>query len=287
MPTVRHGLCILALGSFAALLLAAVGTAQVPEPAPIPYVASIKANVSGSDSSFTHRLPGGTFLASNMKIHDMIAFAYGLQPFEVEGGPDWIRDARFDVTIKAEQNVGPVAIGPTPIGLQLARDVLAKRFLFQAHRETRERPVFALLRARQDGALGRRLKKSATDCAALAAEAGKSGAPWPPRSADGRILCGLQTQGNTLTAGGYPMTEFQRYLTGQTQRAVIDRTGLSGAWDFELTFAPPDVNADVSPDRNIPTLFTALQEQLGLKLESTRGPAEVLVIDHIERPTPD
>jgi uncharacterized protein (TIGR03435 family) len=277
----------LAAGAAAALSVTALVTGQSLEPPLLPYVASVKINASGDQASFTRRLPGGTFLASNIKLHDMIAFAHGLQAFEVEGGPDWIRDVRFDVTIKAEANVGPVAIGPTQIGLQLTRDVLAKRFSFQAHRETRDRPVFALVRSREDGALGPRIKRSATDCAALAAEAGKSGAPWPPRSAEGRILCGLQTQGNTLTAGGYPMSEFQRYLTGQTQRAVIDRTGLAGAWDFELTFAPPDVGADASADRNIPTLFTALPEQLGLKLDSTRGPAEVLVVDRIERPTPD
>ena len=81
------------------------------------------------------------------------------------------------------------------------------------------------------------------------------------------------------------MGEFQRFLTAQTQRAVIDRTGLPGAWDFELTFAPPDVSADA--DRNLPSLFTALQEQLGLKLEATRGPDEILVVDLIVRPTPD
>ena len=147
--------------------------------------------------------------------------------------------------------------------------------------------MFALVRAREDGALGSRLRQSKTDCAALARVAGASGAPWPPLSAEGRILCGLQTQGNTLTAGGYPMSEFQRFLTGRTQRPVIDRSGLAGAWDFELTFAPPDVTAEAAAERNIPSLFTALQEQLGLKLDATRGPAEVLVIDRVERPTPD
>jgi uncharacterized protein (TIGR03435 family) len=258
---------------------------QAPEPVPLPYVATVKVNTSGSGESFTRRLPGGTFLASNMRLLDFIAFAHGLQPFQIEGAPGWIGDVRFDVTMKAEANVGPVAIGPTQIGLQLARAVLAERFAFRAHRETRERPVFALVLARQDGSLGPRLKRSATDCAALATEAGRSGVPWPPRAADGRILCGLQTQGNTLSAGGYPMGEFQRFLTGQTQRVVIDRTGLTGAWDFELTSTPPDVATAVSTD--IPTLFTALQEQLGLKLDATRGPAEVLVVDRIERPTPD
>jgi uncharacterized protein (TIGR03435 family) len=267
------------------LSAAAVLSAQTPQPPPIPYVASVKVNASGSTSSFTRRLPGGTFLASNMTAHDMIAFAHGLQPFQVEGGPDWIRAVRFDITIKVEQDVGPAAIGPTQIGLQLGRAVLADRFSFRAHRETRERPVFALVRVRQDGALGPRVRRSPTDCAALARDAGASGAPWPPRSAEGRILCGLQTAGTTLTAGGYPMSEFLSFLTRQTQRVVIDRTGLTGAWDFELTFAPPEVAADAN--RDLPSLFTALQEQIGLKLDATRGPAEVLVVDRIERPTPD
>ena len=83
------------------------------------------------------------------------------------------------------------------------------------------------------------------------------------------------------------MSEFQRYLTGQTQRAVIDRTGLAGAWDFELTFAPPDVAADASADRNMPTLFTALQEQLGLRLEAATRTTDVLVIDRAEPPSAD
>ena len=284
MTGMRALACGLAV-SGAALTVGSGVLGQAQEPALISYVASVKVNTSGSGESFTRRLPGGTYLASNMRLRDFIAFAHGLQPFQIEGAPGWIGSVRFDVTMKAEANVGPVAIGPTQIGLQLARAVLAERFAFQAHRETRERPVFALVRARQDGSLGPRLRRSATDCAALASEAGKSGAPWPPRSADGRILCGLQTQGGTLSAGGYPMAEFQRFLTGQTQRVVIDRTGLAGAWDFELTFTSPDVAAAVSTDA--PSLFTALQEQLGLRLDATRGAAEVLIVDRIERPTPD
>jgi uncharacterized protein (TIGR03435 family) len=271
----------------AVILLTAVLSAQAPEPPPPPYVASVKVNNSGPGQSFTRRLPGGTLLASNVTLLDMIAMAHGLQPFQVEGGPDWMRHTRFDITIKTEVNVAPAAIGPSQLGLQLGRAVLAERFALKAHRETRERPVFALVRARPDGALGPRLKRSDTDCAGLARVAGESGAPWPPRSADGRILCGLQIQGTTLTAGGYPMSELQRYLTGQTRRTVIDRTGLAGGWDFELTFAPADVAADAAAERNIPSLFTALQEQLGLKLDATRGPADVLVVDRVEQPTPD
>ena len=91
----------------------------------------------------------------------------------------------------------------------------------------------------------------------------------------------LRNHGNYIVS----LNEFARWLTGQTQRAVIDRTGLAGAWDFELTFAPADVAAAATTDT--PSLFTALQEQLGLRLEATRAPAEVLVVDRIERPTPD
>jgi uncharacterized protein (TIGR03435 family) len=286
MPTVSK-FSVLALSAAAVLIsVTAVLAAQTPEPAPIPYVATVKLSAPGSDS-FTRRLPGGMFLASSMTPVDLIAFAHGLRRFQIEGGPDWTHDLRFDVTIKTEANVGPTAIGPTQIGLQLARAVLAERFSLRAHRETRERPVYALVRARRDGGLGPRLKPSATDCAALARDAGASNAPWPPRSAEGRILCGLQLQGTTLIAGGYPMSEFERYLTGETQRVVIDRTGLQGGWDFDLTFSPPRVGLDASAEQNVPSLFTALQEQLGLRLDATRGPADVLVIDRIERPTPD
>ena len=275
------------LAAAAVVMAGAVAFTQSPEPAPLPaYVATVKENTSGSGTSFTRRLPGGTFLASNIALREFIAFAHSVQPFQVEGAPDWTAGVRYDITMKADENVGPVAIGPTQIGLALGRAVLAERFAFRARQETRERPVFALVRVQPDSPLGPRLRQSATDCAALAREAGKTGAAWPPRSADGRILCGIQQQGSTLVAGGYPMAEFQRYLTNQAQRVVIDRTGLAGVWDFELTFTPPDVAA-AAADVDTPTLFTALQEQLGLRLESTRGPSDVLVVERIERPTPD
>src|SRR5688500_755557 len=124
--------------AFATVVLSATAvlSAQTPEPPPIPYVASVKVNASGSTSSFTRRLPGGTFLASNMTAHDMIAMAHGLQPFQIEGGPEWIREVRFDITIKVEQNVGPAAIGPTQIGLQWGRAGLAERSPVRADRET-------------------------------------------------------------------------------------------------------------------------------------------------------
>jgi uncharacterized protein (TIGR03435 family) len=98
-----------------------------------------------------------------MTAHDMIAFAHGLQPFQVEGGADWIREVRFDITIRTETNVGPVAIGPTQIGLRLGRAVLAERFAFRAHRETRERAARAQARrhARPGGSARGRSRRTA------------------------------------------------------------------------------------------------------------------------------
>jgi uncharacterized protein (TIGR03435 family) len=167
----------------AVILLTAVLSAQAPEPPPPPYVASVKVNNSGPGQSFTRRLPGGTLLASNVTLLDMIAMAHGLQPFQVEGGPDWMRHTRFDITIKTEVNVAPAAIGPSQLGLQLGRAVLAERFALKAHRETRERPVFALVRARPDGALGPRLNGAtpiAPGSPAWPENPARPGRPGPP-----------------------------------------------------------------------------------------------------------
>src|SRR5262245_43768422 len=97
----RAWVCWLTAMGAATAMAAVAASEQAPESPPLPYVASVKVNTSGSGASFTRRLPGGTFLASNMRLRDMIAFAHGLQPFQIEGAPGWIDDVRFDVTIKA------------------------------------------------------------------------------------------------------------------------------------------------------------------------------------------
>ena len=177
----------LAASAAAFLSVGALLSGQTPDSAPIPYVASVKVNASGSDSSFTRRLPGGTFLASNILLRDLIAFAHGLQPFQIEGAPDWIGTVRVDVTIKAETNVAPVAIGPTQIGLQLTRAVLAERFSFRAHRETRERPrVRARPRAAGRPARDRvsgRAEPIAPRSLARPANPGRPGRRGPPTAA--------------------------------------------------------------------------------------------------------
>jgi uncharacterized protein (TIGR03435 family) len=180
---------------------------------------------------------------------------------------------------------------PDPI-LMMVRTLLEERFGMTIHAEYRDMPVYALVLAKP-GTLGRDLKKSEVDCdaiqlARLTAEARGESAP-PPVKADGRPLCGFAgVQGGGpgapggIQAGGIPMWQLANRLTRFVERTVVDRTGLEGYYDWQLLFSPPR-----SADQNGSSIFTALQEQMGLRLESTRGPVEVWVVDHVARPTPD
>lgn len=170
-------------------------------------------------------------------------------------------------------------------------------------------PIYNLVLARPDGRLGDRLKPSTLDCAALTAArrgggpAGRAGGP-PAQVAPGeRPQCGMRMGPGNLSAGGMTITFFGNGLGPMLQRVVTDKTGLTGTFDIDLTWtpdvpqgalnappapgAPPGANAPPPIDPNGPTIFTAVQEQLGLKLEPARGPVEVLVIDSVQQPTPD
>jgi uncharacterized protein (TIGR03435 family) len=183
----------------------------------------------------------------------------------------------------------------------MLQDLLEDRFKLRAHRETREMPIYALALARSDGKLGEGLRVSTVDCAAMRGR-GRGGRMGPPGGrGDGppppgeRPQCGMRVAPNQVMAGGVSLTQLTQMLSQFTQRIVIDRTGLTGNFDIDLTFTPdrlpqgppPPGAPPINIDPNGPSLFTALQEQLGLKLDSERAPVEVLVIEHVERPTPD
>jgi bla regulator protein blaR1 len=171
------------------------------------------------------------------------------------------------------------------------RTLLADRFNLVVRRETRQLDIYSLTMARPGGKPGSSLTPSAEDCAATAAAARSASAPG--RGGEPPFICGMQFGAGRIRFGGYPLTLLANGLANQVGRAVVDRTGLTGNWNFELTYAPdarPPASsaADAAPiDPDAPNLFTALQEQLGLKLESTKGPVEVLIIERVERPTPD
>lgn len=253
-------------------------------------VASVKANKSADNRVMLGFQPGGRFSGTNVSLSMLIRTAYRLQNFQIVGGPSWMFSDRFDVVAKADAD--PTADDR----LLMMRALLAERFKLSMHNETRELPIYTMVVARSDGKLGPRLKPTATDCAALRAR-GRGGAPPAPSAPGGSIPCGMRMAPGSITAGSMTLAQLAQTLSQSIGRVIVDKTGLSGQFDFELTWrpeqiaqgAPRDVNAPPLPDGdpNTPSIFTALQEQLGLKLEGARGPVDVMVVDRVEPPTPD
>jgi uncharacterized protein (TIGR03435 family) len=284
--------CVAAVAVWAARGLGAQQTAASPEPVAFE-AASVKPNKSGDGNNFISRQPGGRFGATNMPLRVLITFAYQLQPMQLVGGPGWIANDRFDIVAKMEGDPPPVMPGSGPDSMMLAlRTLLADRFKLVVHRETRDLDVYALVMAKPGGKPGPVLKPSTLDCSP---QARRGGAPPPPPGPD--AFCGLGISPGRIRIGGFLLSPLANALQGLAGRIVIDRTGLTGTWEGTLTFAPegrggppggPPPGAQLpSVDPDAPNLFTALQEQFGLKLEATKAPVEVLVIDSVEQPTPD
>jgi uncharacterized protein (TIGR03435 family) len=190
------------------------------------------------------------------------------------GLPEWATSDRFDNNAKTSSDLPPThPFGPAGPRQLILQTLLADRFNLATHTETRELPVLALVRARADGRLGAKIVKWDGEC------------PDADAVSRGARRCGSNFAfgtGSVRLAGRAPMRVFTDALGFLTEKIVVDRTSLPDAYDIDLTYSRSQ-----APDSSDPSLFTALQEQLGLKLESTRVPVEVLVIDHIERPLPD
>lgn len=289
--------------------------AQAPEPSPGKQkfeVASVRPNTSNDGKIMLGIQPGGRFNAVNVPLWDLIRQAYSLQRSQIVGAPEWVETTRFDIVAKAEGDIPRIGPGGPagPLNFML-QDLLEDRFKLKAHRETRELPIYALVLARDDKKLGQNLKTSTADCEAFRGRGRGFGGPAGPGGPGGaagpggpqrgmaapgeRPTCGMMIGPGQIVAGGMPISQLTLMLSQMTQRIVVDRTGLTGNFDVDLTFTPerlpqgtPPPGVQLPPiDPNGPSVFTAVQEQLGLKLESDRGPVEVLVIDHVERPTPD
>jgi uncharacterized protein (TIGR03435 family) len=290
---------IIAVGCLAAAGLAAQ-PAQPPETGPAFEVASIKANTSGDGRVMLQNQPG-RFVATNVTPRLLIRNAYQLQDFQITGGPGWLASDHFDVNAKVPdefRDLPPMRPGSGPGPLQLMiRALLADRFKLVTHHETKESAIYALILARSDGKLGPGLKKSETDCEAFFAAGRRRGGPMPPPAPPQpgeTIPCGVRIGPGTLAMGGSPLSQFANSLGMFAGRIVLDRTGLAGNYDVTLSWTPdqmpqrPPGAPDLPPvDPNGPSLFTAVQEQLGLKLDSQRGPVDTLVIERAEKPVED
>ena len=281
------GLTALAVG----LTLAAAGALQAQAPAsPTAFdVSSVKPSKEGGPSS-VRITPGGMLTVTNNNLRNIIRNAWNITNDQITGGPEWLDSERFDITAKAS----------APFKQEEARamlqGLLAERFALKTHMETRELPVYLLVLARKDGVLGPQMKKADIDCTALFA-AVTAGRKMPERLPNGNLPCGISVRGNAgqglVTGNGVAMEALARNLVGGVGRIVVDKTGLPGYYDLNMTFAQdslptaPAAPAEAAPDGAAPSLFTAMQEQLGLKLEPGRAPVQVLVIDRAERPTAD
>jgi uncharacterized protein (TIGR03435 family) len=275
--------------------------AQAPAASPQFEVAAIKPNKSGPGPQRIGFQPGGRFTAVNVPVRDLIALAYGqpqpLPNFQIIGGPAWVANDRFDITAKAEGDFQPGPAGPPPQIPQMIRALLAERFKLVAHEETRDQPIYVLRLDRQDSKLGPQLHPSTMDCAALRG-ASRGGPPPGPPDFTKPPPCGAMMAPGRLMSGGMPIATLATSLSRLVSRVVVDQTGLTGNYESTLEFTPdqsqlpPGGFANLppgvpTPPVDGPSLFTALKEQLGLKLDSDHGPVRVLVIDSIEQPTPD
>jgi uncharacterized protein (TIGR03435 family) len=226
------------------------------------------------------------FLRQSVSLSQLLGYAYDVSGFQVEGGDEWTRTSLFDIEAKAAER-------PTADQMRtMVKRLLAERFHLSVHIEMRELPRYDLLKARTDGRLGDKLRPSNLDCAAITSApdyklpAGLlAGGETPP------CVVMLRVNGSgtpTITMRGTSMSRFTRVLQDRAGRVVVDKTGLAGAYDIDFETELPSLPGQpTTPPRESLSLFTTLEEQLGLKLEAKKGPVDVLVIDHVEKPTPD
>jgi uncharacterized protein (TIGR03435 family) len=272
-----------------------------PAPAPAFEVASIKPNHSADRGVSIMNAPGGRFVAKNVSLKMLIRLAYKVQDFQITGGPSWINSERFDVEAKPESagnddiekltdNQRDALVEQQRLRVQA---LLAERFKLVFHRQTKETSAYALVVAKN----GPKLQEA-------------SAAPSGPDPADAQAPKGPAFKGRGMRMGrgelsgqSAPLSMLAEGLSNQLGRTVVDKTGLKGIYDFTLKWTPdesqgqtfkgpgdggephPSADSAPPPEGSGPTVFTALEEQLGLKLESQKGPVEILCIDQVEKPS--
>jgi uncharacterized protein (TIGR03435 family) len=205
---------------------------------------------------------GDRFVARGTTLWGILFNAYKLRPHdEVPGLPGWAKSERFDVEAGMDADTY-AELQRMPVQEQseeremMLQALLADRFQLKGRYESRERPIYALVIAKS----GSRLKESPSD----------------------KIPGGISWGGGQIEVHGAPMERFAFCLSDTLDRAVVDKTGLTGRYDISLKWTPEELQGTSNAD---PSIFTAIQEQLGLKLESTRGTVQTFVVDHVERPS--
>jgi uncharacterized protein (TIGR03435 family) len=230
--------------------------AQTPAQKPAFEVASVKPHKGEVTFSADPALRGTRVIGTASTLADMITVAYGVRYDQISNDPGWISSDRFDVEAKTPGDVPPTA---EQVRLMM-QNLLGERFSLRLHHETRDLPVYALV----VGKNGAKLKIS------------------DPGAREGGSVQGTVNGLHMETKKG-SMERLARQLSSNAGRPVIDKTGLAGTYEYTLDWFP--ATRIPAPESNVPSLFIAVQEQLGLRLESTAAPQEVLVIDSVQRPS--
>jgi bla regulator protein blaR1 len=261
-------------------------TGQEAEPKPATFeVASVKANKSGPAGTKIEFQPKRVNLM-NVPLRAIIQLAYGIQQPTRVVVPNWVNEERFDI----------MATSGEVLSLEQRRSMmqalLAERFQLMAHNETREQQAFALVLARNDGRLGPSLRHSTAVCSNRQPGRGPEPA-GDAADAPQTVVCGVRPAGlGKIVLVGVPINLLASALSSPMGRTVFDKTGLTGLYDVELTFTPELPQSPDGPPAEVPfrgeytsMLLGAIQDQLGLKLNSEKEKIDLLVVDRIERPS--
>jgi uncharacterized protein (TIGR03435 family) len=245
-----------------ALLLFTMATSALAVPA--FDVASVKPSDPAARRMFVDAMSGGKLTAGSVSLSWLVQFAYGLESYQLSGGPGWMSTSRYDVMARAQDpNAGQDQIR------QMTQTLLADRFALKVHTESKELPIYRLITAKAAKGLRQIPACAAPECPAF------------------DMLIGGQ-----ITARGVTMEDFAHAMTDVTGRPVRNQTNLAGQYDFRLSWTPDDATPGAvgprgspAPDPTLASVFTSLTEQLGLKLQSDKGPVDVYIIDHAEKPS--
>lgn len=258
-------------------------------PGPAFEVATVKPSPPPEPNPFgfpprpTFRIePSGRVIGQQMTLRDLVRRAYDLPDFLIAGGPPWMGSDRFELIAKAPAD----AVRDNAQVQRMLRALLEERFKLRSHTLTRDAPVYHLVLAKRDNSLGPNLRRSAIDCAVIRAQRGAAEAQTSTAEPTCRPSFNVANSSMTLGFQGETMAELARRVIPERDRPVIDKTGLPGTFDGEITFAPEPLPGfpRLPGSENGISLVTALQEQLGLKLAPERGMVEVLVVDSAEKP---
>lgn len=267
------------------LISAAVVPVRTQQPADASArfeVTSVRRNTSVADVGSVGAQRGGRLVAVSATPLQIIAWAFRMEATRIVGAPGWAAQDRYDVAAAPAQDLaGQLGF---PAVQQMTQHLMTDRFKLTTHNEMRPLPVYTLAVARTDRRLGPQIQKATVDCAALQKE-GLPPSPAPRTAADFEKppTCGVRGGSGLYAAGGVTLTDFSQMLRSSLDAPVVDKTGLEGAYTILLKWTPD--GRSPTTDQSSPALFTAVEEQLGLKLQRGTELLEVLVIDSISRPS--